>query len=70
MGVGVVEGVAVGAAHAVIVMTLVSSVTAPLRASARPSSVAPVCIAIEVSAMMVPLNVVVVAMVAELPICQ
>jgi hypothetical protein len=51
-------------------MRLVSNVTAPLRDKALPQSVAPVCMAIEVRAMMFPTNVVVVAMVAELLTCQ
>ena len=51
-------------------MRLVSRVTAPLRARALPLRVAPVCIAIEVKAMMLPMKVVEVAMVAELPTCQ
>ncbi|PZV97937.1 hypothetical protein SAMN05443287_10950 [Micromonospora phaseoli] len=51
-------------------MTLVSRVTAAVRANARPWSVAPVAIVIEAWAMMVPRNVVPVPIVAELPICQ
>ena len=55
VGDGVLEGVGVGVetAQAGIVMTLVSKVTAPLRANALPSKVAPVCMAIEVRAMIV-----------------
>lgn len=53
-----------------LVMVLVSSVTAPLRARARPSSEAPVFISMEVRAMMVPTKLVDVAIVAELPTCQ
>jgi len=49
---------------------LFSSVTAPFRASSRPSTVAPVFALIEVSARTLPLKVVVVPMVAELPTCQ
>src|SRR5438477_7644263 len=48
------------------VMRLVSSVTAAVRARALPLSVAPVCIEMAMLAMMVPMNVVDVAMVAEL----
>jgi hypothetical protein len=49
---------------------LVSRVTAPLRAMARPLTVAFVVKVTLVSAMMVPRNVVVVPSVAELPTCQ
>ena len=60
-----------GAWHAACVMVLVSIVTAPFRASARPSMVAPVVgREIEVNAMMVPLKVLAVPSVAELPTCQ
>ena len=59
-----------GAAHAELSMVLWSIVTAPLRASARPCSVAPVLSAIEVRAMIVPLKLVDVSRVAELPTCQ
>lgn len=51
-------------------MVLVSSVTAPFRASTRPSTVAPVVKVIDVRAMIVPLNAEPVPIVAELPICQ
>ena len=51
-------------------MRLLSRVTEPLRASARPSMFAPVVTLIEVSAMMVPTKVESVPSVAELPICQ
>ena len=51
-------------------MTLLSSVTEPLRASNRPWMVAPVCIEMEVSAITVPAKVVLVPMVAELPTCH
>ena len=50
--------------------TLSSSVTAPLRASARPCTVAAWSSVIDVSAMTLPLNAVVVPSVAELPTCQ
>jgi len=46
------------------------SVTAPLRASARPFSVTPESIEIDVKARMLPANVEDVPSVAELPICQ
>ena len=49
---------------------LLSSVTAPLRASILPSTVAPVFSVIEVSARIVPAKLVVVPSVAELPTCQ
>ena len=57
-------------AHCALVIVLLSSVTAPLRARSRPSTVAPVVTVIDVSAKMLPLNVVVVPSVAELPTCQ
>ena len=66
-------GVAVGAgaaAHVDLVMVFVSKVTAPFRASARPSIVAPVVTVIDDRAMIVPLNADPVPIVAELPICQ
>ncbi len=52
------------------VMTLVSRLTWPLRASTRPFTVVPVCTDIEVNAMIVPTKVVLVPKVAELPTCQ
>jgi hypothetical protein len=58
------------AAQPVRSMSVVSSVTAPLRASSRPSTSTPVFAVIEVSAMTVPTNVVPVPRVAELPTCQ
>ena len=45
-------------------------VTAPLRASARPFSLTPSFIVIDVSARMLPAKFVVVPSVAELPTCQ
>ena len=69
LGVGV--GVGVGAAAQIgLVMVFVSSVTAPLRARARPCMVAPVVRVMLVSAMIVPTNVEPVPIVAELPTCQ
>jgi hypothetical protein len=62
--------VAETALHVGDVMVLSSRVTAPLRASARPLSVAPVCMVIEDKARMLPTNAVVVPIVAELPTCQ
>ena len=53
-----------------LVIVLVSSVTAPLRASALPCSVAPVVIEIDVRARMLPTNWLPVPIVAELPTCQ
>nr|WP_241996343.1 hypothetical protein [Kribbella antiqua] len=47
-----------------------SSVTEPLRASIRPTAVAPVSMVMDVNARMVPRNWVAVPMVAELPTCQ
>ena len=52
------------------VMVLASRVTAPLRASTRPCTVAPVSSVADVSAMMVPTNVLAESRVAELPTCQ
>jgi hypothetical protein len=76
-GVAVPVGVAVGvgvavpaAAHVDRVIVFVSKVTAPFRASARPSIVAPVVTVIDVKAMIVPLNAEPVPIVAELPTCQ
>ena len=58
------------AAHVEAVITFESRVTAPLRASSRPSTVVRVCAPIEVRAITVPAKVVSVPSVAELPICQ
>src|SRR5512135_1967854 len=49
---------------------LVSSVTAPFRARARPPTLAPVFSVMLVRARMLPLNAVPVPSVAELPTCQ
>ena len=54
----------------VLVITLSSSVTAPLRASALPFRLAVVFSEIDVSAMMFPTNALPVPIVAELPTCQ
>jgi len=51
-------------------MSFESKLTAPPRAKARPSIVAPVVIVIDVRAMMVPLKIESVPRVAELPTCQ
>ena len=51
-------------------MVLVSSVTAPLRASKDPWIVAPVVAVIEVNAITWPTSVELVPSSAELPICQ
>src|SRR5688572_20948347 len=51
-------------------IVLPAIVTLPLRARARPSSVAPVLKVIDCNAMIVPLNTDVVPNVAELPTCQ
>ena len=56
--------------HNVEVNTLLSRVTAPLRASARPCTMTPVCTVIEVSARMLPTKTEPVPSVAELPTCQ
>src|SRR6185436_18119743 len=52
------------------VMVLVSSVTAPFRASVRPVTRTPVVTVMLVNARMFPVNDVVVPIVAELPTCQ
>ena len=62
--------VVAAAAHTGVVIVLVSRVTAPLRASNRPSIVAPVVAVIDVSASTLPIEVRVVPSVAELPTCQ
>jgi hypothetical protein len=70
-GVGVVVGgVADPVVQTVLLSSLVSSVTAPLRASARPSTVEPVATVIEVNARTFPWNAVPEPIVAELPTCQ
>ena len=51
-------------------IVLSSSVTAPLRARSRPSTEAPEFSPIDVRARIVPLKIVVVPSVAELPTCQ
>src|ERR1700693_2662400 len=51
-------------------IALVSSVTSPFRASARPSSCAPVVTVIEVNARIFPSKTEFVPRVAELPTCQ
>src|SRR4029079_4431475 len=53
-----------------LVMVLVSSVTAPFRASTRPSTVAPVVRVMLVRARIVPRKLEPVPRVAELPTCQ
>jgi hypothetical protein len=72
--VAVVEGFVVGALvavrHGERVIVLESIVTAPLRARTRPSSFAPVCRLMLVSARIVPVNVELVPRVALLPTCQ
>ena len=60
--------VVVAAAHTGLVIVLVSSVTAPLRASALPFRVAPVVMLIDVSARMLPTKALPVPIVAELRI--
>jgi hypothetical protein len=74
VGDDVAVGVALGDGDAVTqsgrVIVLLSRVTAPFLASTRPATVVPVCTATEVSARMLPVNVVWVPRVAELPTCQ
>src|SRR5438270_531721 len=71
VGPGMVVVVVVGgAAHMGRLTVLLSSVTAPLRASSRPITEAPVWAVMEVSAMIVPTNTELVPSVAELPTCQ
>lgn len=70
---GVPEAVEVGvvtAAQVLLVMVLVSRVTAPLRASKRPSMTAPVVAVIDVRAKILPRRVELVPNVAEDPTCQ
>jgi hypothetical protein len=64
------DDVGVAVAQAGRVMTLSSRLTCPLRARTRPDTVVPVCTLADVSARMLPTNVVFVPRVAELPICQ
>ena len=56
--------------HSLFVNVLLSSVTEPFRASARPSTVEAVLMVIEVKARIEPTKLVSVSRVAELPICQ
>jgi hypothetical protein len=71
VGVGVVGvGVGVGVAQAGTLIVSSSSVTAALRARARPVMVAPFCTVMELRARMVPTKTEDVWMVAELPTCQ
>lgn len=65
---GVADGVIGPSEHTEIL--LVSRVTAPVCANARPDSEAPVITEMLVSARMLPTNLVVVPKVAELPTCQ
>lgn len=58
------------AAHSGTVMALLSKVTAPFLASARPSRLAPLSSVIDVNAKMEPTKLVVVPMVADEPTCQ
>src|ERR1700744_5186147 len=67
---GVPTGVVAVVEQGVLVITLSSSVTAPLRASALPFRLAVVFSEIDVSAMMFPTNALPVPIVAELPTCQ
>jgi hypothetical protein len=70
VAVGVGVGVAVGTAQASKPTWFVSIVTAPLRAKARPDTLAPVVREMLVRARMLPTNTVPVPMTAELPTCQ
>lgn len=65
-----VGGVVGGGRHAGLVMVSESNVTAPLRASTRPSTVTLVVTVMLVRARIVPRNVEPVPRVAELPTCQ
>ena len=67
---GLVAVGSVPAAHCARVTLSLISVTAPVRASSRPFTVAPSLTEIEVSARMFPWNAVRVPSVAELPTCQ
>ena len=69
VGVGVGVGGEVVAQFAAVIV-LSSRVTAPVRASARPSMLAPVVTVIDCWARMLPTKVVFVPSVAELPTCQ
>jgi hypothetical protein len=69
-GVGVGEGAEVDVPHIEPSMTLLIRLTWPLRASMRPWTVAALFSEIDVSAIRLPLNAVVVPSVAELPTCQ
>jgi hypothetical protein len=62
--------IAAGALHVAALITLLSRVTAPFRASSRPWIVAPVSAVIDVRARTSPANCVPVLRVAELPTCQ
>ncbi len=71
--VAVVEELAVvglAVEHEGTVMTLSSSVTAPVPASSRPITVAPVCAVIEAPARMLPANALLVASVADVGTTQ
>ena len=70
VAVGVGVGVGGGVAQVGEVIVSSSRVTAPLRASARPSTVSPVFTEIDVRARMLPLKAEFVPRVAELPTCQ
>jgi len=65
-----VFAVGVGVEQALRATALVSRVTAPLRARARPFRVAPVVSEIDVSARTLPANALAGPSVAELPTCQ
>ena len=59
-----------GVTHVALVIVFVSNVTAPLRASTRPSTLAPVVRVADVKAKIFPLKVEFAPSVAELPTCQ
>ncbi len=63
-------GAVVDVPHMEPSITSLSSVTAPVLASTRPWTVAPLLTVIEVCAIRLPSNAVVLPSVAELPICQ
>lgn len=70
VGVGVGVAVGVDVEQSGLVITLLSSVTAPARASTRPWTVAPVFSVAEVCARIVPMKLVVLSRVADDPTCQ
>lgn len=70
LAVGVGEGVGVGVEHVDLVIVSLIKVTLPFRASARPSTVTPLFIVMDVRARMVPAKLEPDPSVAELVTCQ